>query len=195
MRDNKQIKIADKDADLVQQFDTGLADLDAIIMTQYQIVAAAANIPATKLLGTSPKGFGASGDYEISSYHEELESLQTHDLNPLMLRHLQIVVRSYILPKFHVEPMLRVNWKPLDTPTATEDAAINLQRAQTDQAYVDLGAIDGIDVRDRLIADPNSGYTGIKEASRPDPSEPDSGTDHAEPKRKKANDKQQPLDL
>ncbi len=198
MRDNQQIKIADKDADMVQQFDTALADLDTVIMTQYQIVAAAANIPATKLLGTSPKGFGASGDYEISSYHEELESLQTHDLNPLILRHLQIVIKSFILPKFHVEPVLRVSWKPLDSPTATEEAALGLQKAQTDQVYVDMGAIDGVDVRDRLIADPNSGYSGIAPASRPlppAPDESDSGKDHAERKRKKIDDKQQTLEI
>ena len=192
MRDNQQIKIADKDADMVQQFDTSLADLNDVIMTQFQLVAAASNIPATKLLGTSPQGFGAAGDYEISSYHEELESLQTHDLNPLILRHLQLVIRAYIVPMFHVEPSVRVTWKPLDTPTATEESAINLQKAQTDQAYVDMGAIDGIDVRNRLIADPNSSYTGISPAERPEPTEPDEPDSG---RKKKKNDNQQSLEL
>ena len=191
MRDNQQVKIADKDADLIQQFDTTLADLDTVIMTQYQIVAAAANIPATKLLGTSPKGFGASGDYEISSYHEELESLQTHDLNPLMGRHLQLICRAYIKPKYGVEPALRTEWKPLDSPTATEESALNLQKAQTDAAYVEMGAIDGVDVRDRLIADPRSGYTGIAPALRP--TEPEEENKPA--KGKKDNPNQSILDI
>ena len=30
-------------------------------MTQYQLAASVANVPATKLLGTQPKGFNATG--------------------------------------------------------------------------------------------------------------------------------------
>lgn len=162
MRDNLQIKIADKDADLVTQFDTTLTGLDEIIMTQYQIVAAAAHVPATKLLGTTPKGFNSTGEYEEASYHEELESLQTHDLTPLIERHHQLVVRSLIKPKFKVEPRLEINWNPLDSQTAKEVAETNLVKAQTGVQLVQSGAIDGIDERNRLIADPESGYTGIE---------------------------------
>ncbi len=177
MRDNQQIKIADKDADTVQQFDTSLADLDAVIMTQYQLVAAIAKVPATKLLGTSPKGFGASGDYEITSYHEDLESIQTHDLMPLILRHLQLVNRSYLRPKLKIDFSLSVDWNPLDSPTASEEADINLKKAQADQAWIDAGSIDGVDVRNRLIADVKSGYTGIAPAMRPLNNEPDNQDD------------------
>jgi hypothetical protein len=144
-------------------------------MTQYQIVAAASNVPATKLLGTTPKGFNSSGDYEESSYHEELESIQTHDLNPLTLRHHQLVVRSFIKPKFGINPDIRVHWNPLDSPTASEEADINLKKAQTGQALIDAGAIDGVDERDRLIADVKSGYTGIAPAVRPEPVEQKGG--------------------
>lgn len=165
-RDNQQVKLADVDDDM-QQFDTALGDLDAVIMTQYQIVAAAGNVPATKLLGTSPKGFGAAGDYEISSYHEMLESLQANDLNPLIIRHHQLVVRSFIKPAHGIDPDLRAKWNSLDTPTATEEADIQLKQAQRDQALIDSGAIDGVDVRNRLIADPKSGYTGLQAAERP----------------------------
>ena len=56
-------------------------------MSQYQLVAAAANVPATKLLGTTPKGFNATGEYEEASYHEELESIQANDLSRLLARH------------------------------------------------------------------------------------------------------------
>ena len=57
LRDNYGVKVIDKDAEDLTQFDTGLADLDVTIMTQYQLVAAIAGVPATKLLGTTPKGF------------------------------------------------------------------------------------------------------------------------------------------
>lgn len=40
--------------DSVQQIDTSLTDLDEVIMTQYQLLAAASCVPATKLLETQP---------------------------------------------------------------------------------------------------------------------------------------------
>ena len=165
MRDNQQIKIADKEADAIQQFDTTLTGLDEIIMTQYQIVAAAAQVPATKLLGTTPKGFNATGEFEEASYHEYLESLQTHDMTPLVDRHHQLIIKSEIKPKFGTAPSVTVEWNPLDSPTAAEEANINLTKAQAGVQLVQSGAIDGIDERNRIRADPHSGYTGIEEVA------------------------------
>ncbi|HZZ81642.1 MAG TPA: DUF1073 domain-containing protein [Gemmataceae bacterium] len=150
------------EGDEVQQYDTTLADLDAAIMTQYQLVAAAAGVPATKLLGTSPKGFNATGEFEESSYHEELESIQQHDLSPLVNRHHLLLIRSHVAPKFKIEPFnTETAWKPVDSPTAAEQADINYKKAQTDDTLVQAGAIDGTDIRDRLINDLDSGYNGI----------------------------------
>jgi phage-related protein (TIGR01555 family) len=152
------------ESDEVQQYDTSLADLDAAIMTQYQLVAAASGVPATKLLGTSPKGFNATGEFEESSYHEELESIQQHDLSPLVNRHHLLLIRSHVAKKFKIKPFnTEVAWKPVDSPTAAEQAEINLKKAQTDAQLSQAGAIDGTDIRGRLINDLDSGYNGIEE--------------------------------
>src|SRR5690606_18134855 len=81
MRDNFGVQISDTGTEF-NQFDTALADLDVTVMTQYQLVASAASVPATKLLETTPKGFNATGEYEEASYREGLESIQTNDLEP-----------------------------------------------------------------------------------------------------------------
>jgi uncharacterized protein len=148
----------------VEQFDTSLNDLDAVIMTQYQIVAAAANVPATKLLGTSPKGFNTTGEFEESNYHEELESIQAHNLTPLLDRHHMLLIRSEIVPKFGIKPFdVKVEWNPLDAMTAKEKAEVNKLNAEAGSTLVQSGAIDGEDERQRLINDPMSGYNGIPE--------------------------------
>jgi len=160
--------------DKYQQFDTTLADLDVVIMSQFQLVAATANVPGTKLLMTAPKGFNATGEYDEASYHEELESIQEGAPTELVERHHLLIMHSVILPamrKRDVEwqPLETViSWAPLDSPTAKEYAEINLLKAQTDDALVTAGAIDGYDARDRIRADKDSGYTGIAEALRPD---------------------------
>jgi uncharacterized protein len=171
-RDNYGVKLGDMEGDEFQQFDTSLADLDAVIMTQYQLVAAASDVPATKLMGTSPKGFGASGEYEEASYHEFLESIQSHDLTPFVERHHALVMRSEIAPRLGIQPIETVvEWRPLDSQTAAEMATMNLTKAQTGQALVASGAIDGTDERRRVAMDPTSGYHGIGATPEPEDAE------------------------
>lgn len=162
-QNNYGIKVLGKE-ETMEQFDTSLTDLDAVIMTQYQIVAAAAGVPATKLLGTSPKGFNASGEFEQDSYHEELESIQEDDITPLIDRHHLLLIRSEIAPKFKMKPFeVTLSWNAVDSPGAKEQAEINLIKAQTGQQLVTSGAIDGFDERARISADKDSYYNGIPE--------------------------------
>lgn len=162
-RDNFGIKVMDKEGDEMQQFDTSLSDLDAVIMTNYQLVAAASGVPATKLLGTSPKGFNATGEYEEANYHEELESIQTHDLTPLVERHHLCVMRSIIAPANDgtITPT-SVVWKKLDAPTAKEEAEVQNVQAQRDKTLIDAGVLGPEQVLERLAKDRASGYHGIE---------------------------------
>lgn len=171
LRDNHGVKVYDKESEEVGQQDTSLADLDDVIMSQYQLVAAAANVPATKLLGTTPKGFNATGEYEEASYHEELESIQANDLTRLLARHHLCVMRSEIAPDILGGAVAAVSvvWAPLDSPTSKEAAEVQLILAQRDATIADTGAIDGIDIRERLRTDEDSGYYGIEAAPRYEP--------------------------
>lgn len=160
-RNNYGVKLGDKDGDEFNQFDTSLADFDALIMTQYQLVAAVAGVPSTKLLGTSPKGFGASGEYEESSYHEMLESIQENALTPFLERHHALVMRSFVAPKGEQSVATTVSWNPLDTPTAKELAETNLVKAQSGQALIQSGALTSEDERKRIATDKDSGYHSL----------------------------------
>lgn len=164
-RNNWGIKVVGTE-EKVEQFETSLADLDVVIMTQYQLVASIAGVPVTKLLGTVPKGFNATGEYDESSYHEELESIQTHDLARLIERHHLCVMRSDVAAKFPDVPKFTpvITWHPLDAPTAKERAEVNKLEAEAGAILVASGAIDGEDERNRIIADPDSGYTGMASA-------------------------------
>lgn len=149
--------------DEITQFETSLSELNETIMTQYGLVASAANVPVTKLMGTPPKGFDATGEYDEANYHEEIESIQDDIATPFVERHHLCLMRSYIAPKFNIAPLnTEIQWKPLDSYTTKELAEINKIKAETDTAYVTAGAIDGFDVRQRLISDPESGYNGIE---------------------------------
>jgi len=165
-RDNYGIKALGLDEQM-QQFDTSLTDFDAMIMTQYQLVAAIANMPATKILGTTPKGFNATGEYDEAVYHEHLESIQTHGLTPLIDRHHLLLQRSVICPKYGIKPFeTTVSWNSLDAMTAKEMAEVNKAKAETGNALIQSGAIDGEDERKRIVSDPESGYAGLIEEDK-----------------------------
>jgi hypothetical protein len=155
LRDNYGTRLIGSEEDYTQH-ETSLADLDATIMTQYQLVSAIAEVPSTKLLGTSPKGFGASGDYEVASYNEFLAGLQTTDGTPFLKRHYELMNRSDLGGSYSIEPV----WNPFDEPTETELAAINKTKADTYVALQGTGAIDGTDIAEVLVKDPQSGFSG-----------------------------------
>lgn len=146
--------------DEVSQIDTSLSDLDSLIMTQYQLVAAASDVPSTKLLGTSPKGFNATGEYDEANYHETLESLQEHELTPFVERHHALVLRSEGVKDIATS----IVWEPLDTPTAKERAETNKIKAETATALVGVGALNGEDVRKQIANDKTSDYSSIEVA-------------------------------
>lgn len=152
------------DEEKIEQHETALTALDETIMTQYQLVAAAANVPATKLLGTTPKGFNATGEYDESSYHEELESIQENILSPFVERHHLCLMRSFIAPEFGITPLgTEITWKPVDSPDAKEEADIRLINSTAAKNYADAGAVDGLDIRRALISDPLSPFDGMEE--------------------------------
>jgi phage-related protein (TIGR01555 family) len=172
-RDNHTVKLADASED-IQQFDTSLTDFDSLISNGYQLVAAAGEVPATKILQTQPKGFNSSGDYEEASYHESLESIQEHDATPLIDRHHLLTMKSHVGPwmrKNHdpqfVDIDTSIMWNPLDTPTALEKAQTELAKAQAGSTLATTGAIDGYDERDRVANDEESNYTGLARVDRP----------------------------
>lgn len=157
--DNHGVKVIDKSEEMEQQ-DTSLADLDAVIMTQFQLVSAIAEVPATKLLGTSPKGFGASGEYEELSYHEKLESIQTEQLDALVARHHLLLCKSH-----GINARLEAVWNPVGTKTPEQLAELNKKKAETGQILITCGVIAPDEERQRLRSDDESGYASLSDES------------------------------
>ena len=154
-RDNHAIKVLGKE-ETMEQFDTSLADFDAVIMNQYQLAAAIAEVPATKLLGTAPKGFNATGEFETISYHEKLESVQKHEMSPMLERHYLLTEKSLGL-----DIQLQHVWEPVDSMTALQRSDLNLKKAQTGKELVAAGAISPDEERNRIRDDKYSGYNRL----------------------------------
>jgi phage-related protein (TIGR01555 family) len=156
-RDNHAVKVLGKDESM-EQFDTNLSDFDSLIMNQYQLVAAIAKTPATKILGTSPKGFNATGEFETVSYHEELESLHEHTFDPMLERHYLLTMKS-----FGHEVQITIVWNPVDSITTQAQAELNAKKAAAHEIYVNVGAVSPDEVRQALRDDETSGYNRLSD--------------------------------
>lgn len=161
-KDNFATFIADKNNEEVQQMDVSLTDLDKISQFEFDLVCAISRVPSVKLLENSPTGFNATGEYANESYRETLESIQTHDLTPLLERHHALVMKSYIMPKLGIEFIdTEVQWNALDSPKALECADIELKKAQVSQIYMEMGVTDSTIEKNRLLIDKDNPYSPL----------------------------------
>ena len=158
MRDNMGFMVKDR-GDTVNQIDTSLADFDALVMTQFQLVAAIAEMPVTKLMKTQLKGLANTGDYETKDYNQNLKEIQENDYNTILLRHYQLLSMSEKGKDLNID----IVWDEIDTPTALEAAQIESQQAQTDATLVGAGIVDPTEVRTIMRSNDDSRFRNLAE--------------------------------
>ncbi len=160
-RDNYGVTVIGKDEDIVQ-LETSLADLDDVIMTQFQLVCAVFDVPAIKMLNTTPKGF-SGGSEENDIYLESVEELQGNDMNEIAQAHYARLIPSELSKALKINNLeIELNWCPLKIQSESEISTTRSNNANADAALFNTGAIDNIDIRQKLINDKNSGYSGLK---------------------------------
>lgn len=159
-RDNYGVMVIGKDEDITQ-LETSLADLDDVIMTQFQLVCAEFDVPAIKMLNTTPKGF-SGGSEENDIYLESVEELQGNDMNEIAQAHYARLIPSELSKALSINDLeIELNWRPLKIQSESEMSTARSNNANADAALFNTGAIDNIDIRQKLINDKNSGYSGM----------------------------------
>lgn len=156
LRDNFGFLVKNR-GDSVAQIDTSLTDFDALIMTQYQLAAATAEMPVTKLMKTQLKGLANTGDYETKDYNQSLVEIQENDFNEILDRHFQLLSLSEYGKDLNVD----IVWNPIDTPSELELAQIEQAQASTDASYIASGVIDATEIRETLRNNKDSRYHNL----------------------------------
>lgn len=145
--------------DQVMQIDTSLSDFDALIMTQFQLVAAIGEMPVTKLMKTQLRGLANSGDYEMKDYAQSLVAIQENDFNQILDFHYELLGLS----EYGKDLEINIVWNPIDTPTELEMAQIENQQAQTDATYIGAGVLSQEEVHDMLRQNEDSRFRNLSE--------------------------------
>lgn len=158
LRDNMGVMVKNP-GDQVSQIDTTLTDMDSLIMTQFQLVAAIAEMPVTKLMKTQLRGLANTGMYEMKDYSQTLVEIQENVYNRILERHYELLCWS----QYGKDLNLNIVWNPIDTPTEKELAEIEQIQANTDSVYIQSGVIDASEVRESLRANEDSRFHNLSD--------------------------------
>lgn len=145
-RDNFSIFVKRPSAN-VTQLDTNLSELTPLTMAQYQLVAAIAQIPVTKLLKNVPSGLQATGQYEWDDYAQSLKAIQNNDYTPLCKMFYELYCASNYADQ---DLRLDIEWNPIDVPKESEVAQMSSQTAQYVSHLINTGVIDIAEARAML---------------------------------------------
>lgn len=117
----------DKDEEYEQksaQFQT----LPDVIDRFLQIVAGAADIPLTRLLGTSPGGLNSTGESDLRNYYDRISAMQEIEMTPAMYRLDEALIRSALGRR---PPEVHYIWSSLWQISDKERAEIGKIDAET----------------------------------------------------------------
>lgn len=162
-RDNFAVFVKKPSAQ-VQQLDTSLADLTPVTMAQYQLCAAIAQIPVTKLLKNVPSGLQATGQYEWDDYAQKLIGIQENQLRPFLERHYELYCRSnYWTEDGHqrTDISLAVEFEAIDLPKSGETTQQAAQQMQTAANAIGSGILTVSEARAFLRKTGNSFFDVI----------------------------------
>lgn len=130
--------LVDKDTDWEQRQLTW-AGIPEVLMAFYELVAGAADIPVTRLLGQSPKGLQSTGKGEQKDYHDKVKADQDEILKPQLKRIDELLIRSALGSR---PPKIYFEFNDLEQPDEKEDAEIESKNAATIKTLNDTGLFD-----------------------------------------------------
>ena len=157
-KNNHGLHVVNEDEE-VDKHDTSLTDFPELMDGQYDLTASISGVPVTKLMMRAiTGGLSNAGDGDNRNYNDMVEDVQTN-VSPLLTRHHLILMKSHIEPKLGPQPKIKHIWNPLRSLSDKEKAAMRRDQAETDKIYLEAQVIDQSEVRDRLAADEESGYS------------------------------------
>ena len=132
-----------------------------VIDSTCNMLSALTNIPQTLLFGRSPACENATGVGDLENYYNFVERIQRLMLKRNLRALLDIVFRAGAASgEIGEAPGYKLTFNPLWSLSDMEQAQVeqarasaSLTKAQTAQAYVDMGALDPSEVRRKLASD------------------------------------------
>ena len=157
-RDNNSVIVLDKNTEAMEQINTPIGGLREILYANLELLPVICGIPTTKFLETSPTGLNATGEFDMRNFYDLINTLQNNIFNEPINKLLNIICYT----KGFTFEGLYWNWKPLYKLNEREKAEVNRMKAETNNIYVQMGAISNTDVAKQLMTDKDSDFDSIE---------------------------------
>lgn len=157
-RDNQGLFVIDKEMEDMFHYQAALGTLDKLQAQSQEHMSSISSIPLIVLFGISPSGLNASGDAELDVWDEHVIDMQ----DVLFRDNLQKVVEIIQLSKFgDIDESIELTFPSSREPTPKEAAELRKVDAETDSIRINDGIVSAEEVREKISADPASGYTSL----------------------------------
>lgn len=122
----------------VETSELSFTNIPEMMMALVQFVCAGIDVPATRFLGTSPKGLNSTGEGENKDYRAKIRKDQNRELRPKLER-----LDMFVLPSAGVKPDKDATWtfSPLDQKTGKEQAEEDKLRAEAIKIVKETGLV------------------------------------------------------
>lgn len=172
-RDNDGVfAISNEDEDVVQ-VNTPLSGVTDIVRQALEMLAVIWGIPIVKFLGVSPGGMNATGESDLRSFYDHIESQR----QKIFAHHFDTLALAMQYSLFGgLRDDVSYVWPSLWELNERERAEVAKLEADTDAIYLDRGVIGQEEVRAALSGDEEGRYAGIEPDDVPEPADtPDGG--------------------
>jgi phage-related protein (TIGR01555 family) len=107
------------EGEVYQQKQLSFTGLPDVVRMFLMIASAAADVPATRLLGQSPQGLNATGDSDTRNYYDHVAARQKVELTPAIARLDEYLIIHALGTR---PPEIWYEWRPLYQPSLKERA-------------------------------------------------------------------------
>lgn len=166
-RDNQGVLAIDKNSEEMEILNAALSGLDKLQAQSQEHMAAPSHMPLVKLTGITPAGLNADSEGEIQVWYDFVRAFQIFFFNK-HLKHIFDIIQLHLFGA--IDDSIGFEWRPLSSPTTKELSEIRKANGETDCAYITNSVVAPEEVRERLMADPQSGYDNL---SGPAPTPPE----------------------
>lgn len=158
LRDNQSLMMLDKNSEEFKNVSASLAGLDLLQAQTQEHMCAVSRVPNVKLLGIQPAGLNATSEGELRAFYDWIAAFQE-----LLFRFNLTACLGFIqLSEFgFVDKDINFKFKSLWQLDEAGESAVQKTKADTDDAYIAMGAVTAEEVRERLASDPESPYHGL----------------------------------
>lgn len=171
-RDNDGVfAISHEDEDVVQ-VNTPLSGVTDIVRQALEMLAVIWGIPVVKFLGVSPGGMNATGESDLRSFYDHIESQR----QKIFAHNFQRLAEAMQYSLFGaLREDVTYTWPSLWELDERERAEVAKLRADTDAIYLDRGVLGQEETRAALASDEEGRYAGIEPDAVPEPMETPGG--------------------